>query len=764
MKCHTETNQKDKDDEGDLLESVLIQRNNEAVSAIASACANNTIGEQLLGQHQSKPSDLSSVTTNRNTNNSIPTTGITTPARSGMEGEDSHNDDEAFLMEIVSGRILSTTPQPLSGGKEPGPHQQAESTNKQVVLPNRMQVEVGGDEEQAIPQPVGLIRGADRPTAVISHPGAFAIDTAGTRGTVGLPSPDESTSSSSEEDIGGLAVANPVEEEAHPNNLPQAQDYNAESQDQNREEKMRQFKTKVLLGVIVLLLAIIIILVAILTPRKQQAKTDLVPTATSSQSPSSTPSQAPSTFTNHILSLFPFETAVAISEYPQSPQSRAFEWLLEDSHKLPFYEDSRIIQKFALATFYYATNGDHWYTNTNWLNHSTHECEWFLQPEFGRKSIISQHYDSYLTGYLEPPPDSPCSNNGLYQHLWLDMNNLVGSLPEELYLLTSLETLTLAFNDLRETISTSIGQLTDLEGLILGRLQLSGTIPSEIGLMKRLYAISLLDSLLEGFIPSEIWTLTTLDTINLQNNPLLKGTIPTEVGLMSALRWLILDNCSIYGSIPTELGKADALDVLYLASNQLSSTIPSELGNLPNLSCIQLFGNSLQGTLPTELGMVTSTTMLTLNGNQLTGPLPSELGLLTKMFIALELGNQFLSGTIPTELGRLTNVLELDLSVTKVSGQIPSELAQLTSLGRLSLANNAISGTVPQELAELQPSLYALKLEGNPLLSGTIPPILCQINATCIGNAWKTSCEEAYDGLSFDCTGILCGCDCPCYG
>ncbi|CAB9499031.1 Leucine Rich Repeat [Seminavis robusta] len=667
---------------------------------------------------------------------------------------------------------------------------------KDVGLPNRMKMEGRGVEEQAIPRPVVLRREQGLPVS-LSYPGAFAVSITGTGTGVmdtvtgtemqtqdvnatelavnstlhesDCDSSDFSSSSQPEEGArnDGLAVASLVVGETNPRDLPQAQNYNEET----RREERKQFKSKVLLSVIVLLALIIILLVPILfilVPGKQQSNDALiVPTIAPTEPPSSTaPSQAPSTFTNYVLSLFPLEAVDAISEYPQSPQSRAFEWLLEDSHNLPSYEDSRIKQKLALATLYFATNGDHWYTNTNWLNHSTHECEWFLQPEFARKSTKSQFYDSYLTGdFLEPPPDSPCNSNGMYQHLWLDLNNLVGSLPEELYLLTSLQTLSVGVNDLRGTISTRIGQLTNLEGLVLGRLQLRGTIPSEIGLMKHLYAISLVgNDRLEGFIPSEIWTLTTLDTINLRNNPLLKGTIATEVGLMSALRWLILDDCSIYGSIPTELGKADALDVLYLASNQLSSTIPSELGNLPNLASIQLFGNSLQGTLPTELGMVTSTTMLTLGHNQLSGPLPSELGLLTKMSIALELqGNQFLSGTIPTELGRLTNVLELDLSHTQVSGQIPSELAQLTSLGHLSFANDAISGTVPQELADLEPSLYALKLEGNPLLSGTIAPSLCQINATCIGSAWKTSCEEAQDGLSFDCTGILCGCDCPCF-
>ena len=48
-------------------------------------------------------------------------------------------------------------------------------------------------------------------------------------------------------------------------------------------------------------------------------------------------------------------------------QSKAIDWLLEDELNLPFYSDQRIRQKFALATLYYATNGDQWTQNGKFL-------------------------------------------------------------------------------------------------------------------------------------------------------------------------------------------------------------------------------------------------------------------------------------------------------------------------------------------------------------------------------------------------------------
>ena len=81
------------------------------------------------------------------------------------------------------------------------------------------------------------------------------------------------------------------------------------------------------------------------------------------------------TFPEHVQGLLPKETLKEL-ERPTTAQAQAYQWLLED----PFaetYTDARLLQRFALATLYFATNGDDWYNATNWVSYELHECEWW---------------------------------------------------------------------------------------------------------------------------------------------------------------------------------------------------------------------------------------------------------------------------------------------------------------------------------------------------------------------------------------------------
>jgi Leucine-rich repeat (LRR) protein len=82
------------------------------------------------------------------------------------------------------------------------------------------------------------------------------------------------------------------------------------------------------------------------------------------------------------------------------------------------------------------------------------------------------------------------------QHLWLDLNNLEGTLPDELFMLSSLETLSMSLNPLEGSLPKEVGLLTSLQGLMfLSTWLLSpSTIPSEIGLLTQLRALSLHDN------------------------------------------------------------------------------------------------------------------------------------------------------------------------------------------------------------------------------------------------------------------------------
>ncbi|CAB9510723.1 leucine rich repeat [Seminavis robusta] len=581
---------------------------------------------------------------------------------------------------------------------------------------------------------------------------------------------ESSNSSSSTESHGSdlaVPVANPVDDE----DLQQAQEYNpttAMPSSARRKQKTKRVKTCLLLGAI-LLVALIMVLMAtgILVPTTSKTNEDA---AQATAVPTMNPSGAPSiimSLEEHIKALLPADTLMAIQEDPTSPQSMAYEWLLEDDDdgKSNLHSDARISQKFALATLYFATSGDTWADNTNWLNHSIHECGWFHAPDFAMKETMQHVYPGYLSEFFPPsePPPTPCNSHGIYQNLWLDRNNLVGFIPEELYMLSSLQTLSLGWNQLDGVLSTRLGQLFDLEGLAIFGQPRVGNIPSEIGLLTKLRGLLLTNSNHQGLLPSELWQLTNIETLALMDHKQMQGTIPSEVGHFSSLKWIVVTESDINGSIPTELGQIESLEWIVLERNRLSGSIPKELAIHANKLMMSMFGNDLVGTIPSELGLLTSLNfILTLRGNQLSGSIPSELGLLTNLQTGLSLRGNLLTGVIPTELGLLTHALLLLLDDNQLSGQIPSEFGELTSLGQLGMANNSLSGLIPHALSTLQESLHALSFNGNPLLSGTIPKDICSVHGTPFRNQMAPDSFLDPPGVSFDCSDILCGCNCSC--
>lgn len=116
---------------------------------------------------------------------------------------------------------------------------------------------------------------------------------------------------------------------------------------------------------------------------------------------------------------------------------------------------------------------------------------------------------------------------------------------------------------------------------------------------------------------------------------------------------------------------------------------------------------------------------LRLDENALSGGIPSELGLIGDGMLLLDVSNNHpMNGTLPSELGLLKDLTYFIAHDTHIVGNIPPELGRLPKEG--SLTNFHIERT---------------------LIYGEIPADLCPI-----------------EGLSFGCSGSLCGCDCTCGG
>ena len=102
-----------------------------------------------------------------------------------------------------------------------------------------------------------------------------------------------------------------------------------------------------------------------------------------SSDPSSGPSANPSLARNNDIKILLLTVSSEVAlDNEDSPQGKAFLWASEDTIVLSLEpgtddnDDARIIQRYVLVVFYYATGGDGWTNNEGWLGHLT-ECNWY---------------------------------------------------------------------------------------------------------------------------------------------------------------------------------------------------------------------------------------------------------------------------------------------------------------------------------------------------------------------------------------------------
>lgn len=504
----------------------------------------------------------------------------------------------------------------------------------------------------------------DLPTRVKTQPGAFPSS--------GELEPNAEVSAELDVLPGSdceeyLAVADPVDESdtcSFQETLPQAEEVDEENQQarkkarRSREAKKQSLTGCVGVALVTALVATVLVIVLFLpgdsVPAQDQAPT--VPHFIST----SAESLALDLLTPNISSLQDIKKE-------DSPQAKAWEWLMRDPF-LDAYPPYRIQQRYILATFYYSTGGPEWVNDTNWLNYGTHECSWkatahYLPPEY-EATMIQSGNNMFLSQTGRDITDGPCGNaledpretSDTFKYFFLPLNGLVGTIPLEIFKLTSLRGINLSLNP-------------KLEG---------NPLPTEVGL------------------------LTDLQVVAFLHNPILQGTMPTELSKLTDLTDLVISGTPLSGTIPSQIGLlADNLSTFIWGVEQFpgitSGTIPTELGWATTLEALRFIGD-FTGGVPSQLGSLQKLSYLDLTGNNLSSVIPSQLGLLHKLETGLYLPNNKFSGSIPTELGELKLVRRVDLEGNQLTGRIPSELGLLTAATHLNFRSNTLSGRVPVAL------------------------------------------------------------------
>ncbi|XP_024163846.2 LRR receptor-like serine/threonine-protein kinase FLS2 [Rosa chinensis] len=270
-----------------------------------------------------------------------------------------------------------------------------------------------------------------------------------------------------------------------------------------------------------------------------------------------------------------------------------------------------------------------------------------------------------------------------------------------------------------------------------GNNNLSGTLPEDMYNITTLEQISLPLNSLYGVLRDGILNLTNLAIHDLHFNQF-SGVLPLHFGKLSKLKLLLLHFNNLKGSLPPSLMNCTRLIQLNVGVNHFEGDLSmynfSKLGRLRKLDLLknQFTGSSFEEEeVPADLGMADfdgfqNLRFLDLRNNEVTGQIPIWLSKLKKLELLhqLSLKNNFFSGKIPYQTSNIKHLAALDLSLNHFSGNIPASLTSLNFLAEFNVSYNNLEGQIPTG-TQLQ-GFGASAFEGNPNLCGPPIPNKCQ--------------------------------------
>ena len=268
-------------------------------------------------------------------------------------------------------------------------------------------------------------------------------------------------------------------------------------------------KKIIIYGSIVAVLLIVIITVSVVVPKNNQENAQI---------------SALRTFISDALVK---ENVDASGLYDgNTPQGKAFNWLYFSNPGLSSMDRSQVLQRYALAAFYYSTyqvatiytpNPPIWTSSVNWLSPES-ACTW---------------------------EGIQCNSRNRVNGISLEAHSLTGKIPADMVLLKEhLATLDLTTNFLymEPADYQFFSSLTPLQTLLLddNYLLTDGGLPSELGACTNLLWIRMSYNLLVGELSNDLFKkLTKLTHLEVESN-FLTGTMPSAIGHLTDLVYLYM--------------------------------------------------------------------------------------------------------------------------------------------------------------------------------------------------------------------------------
>jgi len=308
-----------------------------------------------------------------------------------------------------------------------------------------------------------------------------------------------------------------------------------------------------------------------------------------------------------LLKILSQNTAESLLFDTSTPQGQAFRFMLEeDSYSYSLEdgdsEDVKLSERFALVTFFYATNGHQWVQNCSFLSDVDY-CEWRVTNDVGTLIGVQRCTDEGRVGVLLLPdldlngtiPPEVGAFSNITEFSIARNPALIGTLPEEFFELTSLNDIRIFSNSLSGTLSPAIGDLSMLTYLAMQENNFIGNIPTTIGNLVLLERWFVEENNFSGEVPSEIGNLASL-AIWFASDMALSGSLPSEVSRMTSLETLYIDGNDITDGMNNFCTENFTLNTFQ--ADCLENSFPFEEAQVECSCCSSCCNDALNACLP----------------------------------------------------------------------------------------------------------------------------------------------------------------------